>query len=110
MKRTLVAAACGAAAAAAVGGWPASARRRSSSIRPTSRAWTPRPRPAGSRSWCASPGLLAGARGGGRRDFETFRERLTSSTRDHRVLEREVLGDGALLYRWRAAPTCRPWC
>ena len=35
--------------------------------------------------------------------FETFRQRLTELyPRTHRALDREVLGDGALLYRWRS--------
>ncbi|WP_199580084.1 M20/M25/M40 family metallo-hydrolase [Blastococcus sp. TBT05-19] len=36
--------------------------------------------------------------------FERYRERLTELyPRTHAVLEREVLGDGALLYRWRGS-------
>jgi carboxypeptidase PM20D1 len=35
--------------------------------------------------------------------FERFRRRLTELyPHTHRVLEREILGDGALLYRWRS--------
>ena len=35
--------------------------------------------------------------------FEAFRERLTQLyPQTHRVMEREVLGEGALLYRWRS--------
>ena len=42
--------------------------------------------------------------------FARFRDRLAELyPHTHRVLEREVLGDGALLYRWRSG-TGRRWC
>ena len=41
--------------------------------------------------------------------FERFRERLVELyPQTHRVLEREVLGDGALLYRWRSGTDAPP--
>jgi carboxypeptidase PM20D1 len=41
--------------------------------------------------------------------FEAFRERLVELyPQTHRVLEREVLGDGALLYRWRSGADLPP--
>jgi len=41
--------------------------------------------------------------------FETFRRRLTELYPEtHRVLEREVLGDGALLYRWPSGTDAPP--
>ena len=41
--------------------------------------------------------------------FESFRERLTELyPATHRVLDREVLGDGALLYRWRSGSDLAP--
>jgi carboxypeptidase PM20D1 len=110
VKRALVAAACGAAVSAAV--------RRVARFRPPE--VTPSPADLDGLDADAAAARLAelvriptvSSREPGEVDaaaFATFRERLRELyPATHRALDREVLGDGALLYRWRSGTDLPP--
>jgi carboxypeptidase PM20D1 len=110
VRRALIAAACGAAVSATV--------RRVARFRPPETA--PVPADLDGLGADAAAGRLAelvriptvSSRDPADVDtaaFEEFRRRLTELyPRTHEALEREVLGDGALLYRWRSGTDLPP--